>query len=72
MRIIISISERDGFESSNASHRISEICNYVGADRGESLLIPQPGKLMDVIKILKENDIAYHIQDLPSTDRETL
>jgi hypothetical protein len=70
MRIVISVSESGAFESSSANNQISEMCDYVRADQGESLLIPQPGKLMDLIKILKEHDIRYHVQDLPSSRRE--
>ena len=64
MRIVIAASQRDAFESSSARNHISEICDYVSANQGVSQLIPQPGKLMDLIRILKEHDIAYHVQDL--------
>lgn len=70
MRIVISASESGAFQSSSASDQISEVCDYVRADQGDSLLIPQPGKLMDLIKILKEHGITYHVQDLISSCRE--
>jgi len=69
MRIVISASESGAFESSSGGNEISQMCDYVRADPGESLLIPQPGKLMDLIKLLKEQDITHHVQDLPSSRR---
>ena len=70
MRIAIYASESDASQTSPTSNQISEMCDYVRADQGASLLIPQPGKLMDLIKILKEHDVAYHVQDLQSSCRE--
>lgn len=69
MRIVIS-AESGAFQSSSASNQISEMCEYVCADHGDSLLIPQPGKLMDLIKILKQHDITYDVQDLQSGRHE--
>lgn len=69
MRIVIS-AESAAFQNSSAGDQISDMCEYVRADHGDSLLIPLPGKLMDLIKILKQHDITYDVQDLQSSRHE--
>ena len=70
MRIVIAASQSDALENSSARNQISEICDYVSADQGDSQLIPQPGKLMDLIRILKEHGIPYRIHDVPPNHKE--
>lgn len=62
MSIIICIAEPAVFESSEVAHDVYEICQCVAAHPTGFLLTPQPGKLMDLLKVLKENSIAYHVQ----------
>ena len=66
MRIAISISEQEALDTLDKSDPISGICYHIAANDSESVLIPHPGKLMDLIKILKENNIAYRVIDVPS------
>lgn len=72
MRIVISVSESDAFEGLNAGNQVFSICRQVDSDRDELLLIPQPGSLMTLIKVLKDNNITYQIEDLPSHHSDTL
>jgi hypothetical protein len=67
MRIVISVSESEAFESSKVSEHVSQVCDHVAAHPTECLLMPQPGKLMDLLKLLNENGIAYHVQELASS-----
>lgn len=67
MRIVISVSAREDFAGSEMDNHIREVCNHVVPEQGEWLVIPQPGKLMDLLKILNEYDIGYHIQELQAT-----
>jgi hypothetical protein len=62
MSIVIRISESEVFENSEVSNHVCEICQYVAAHPPEFLLTPLAGKLMDLLKVLKENDITYHVQ----------
>jgi hypothetical protein len=70
MRILISVSESEDFESSKVGEHVSQICDCVSAHPTEFLLMPQRGKLMDLLKMLNENGIAYHVRDLASTPQD--
>ena len=67
MRIVICVSGSEDFESSKVSGQVSQICDCVSANPTECLLMPRRGKLMDLLKMLNENGIAYHVQDLALT-----
>lgn len=70
MTIVISVSGREDFAGSEIDNHIREVCNHVVPEHGDWLVIPRPGKLMDLLKILNEYDIDYHIQELQTTGSE--
>ena len=68
MGLVICVPLSEPLTASKVDCMISEVCKNVIPHDDKLLLIPQPGKLMKVLRILKENDISYHFQDFAFKD----
>jgi hypothetical protein len=63
MGLVICASKSEASKISKVNGQISEMCKHVIPHEDQLLFIAEPGKLMDLLRILKENNIAYHFQD---------
>jgi hypothetical protein len=63
MGIVIFVSKPDALKKSSVNDQISDLCEHVIQNDDHFLCTPSPGKLMDLLKIFKENDIVYQFQN---------
>ena len=63
MGLVICVQSSDALTTSNVKDQVPEVCKHVIPHEGQWLLIPQPGKLMDLLRILKKKGIAYHFRE---------
>lgn len=66
MGIVICVPQSAALSVAKVNDQLSEVCKQVILNESQLRLIAQPGKLMDVLGILNENSIPYHIQDYVS------